>query len=365
MQAEGARQLAEAEARRQAAEEGRQRAEAEARRHREEEEQRLAQLEAIRSKAEAEARQRAEKEQRLSAGIEALRKVEAEQLKRIDKAKASLHAQEETAQEAEAEARRRAAEAKLSKAHFEPVSLATGDNRFAAPVVARSFDVTPANRAPAEAPVKAIDVVREQKGIEAVHEDPSIVSVIAERLKSGDSAERAAALPDLAQLGGDEAYGLIAKSFEDPSAEVRNAAARALYELHRDRAASFTRALREGSPERRRSIGAALAGSGIASDAINSLAGESREKTYEAFSILFLMAKAGEVQSLIQAIENHPNTSVRLAVIKLLAFSNQPEIIAAFRRLAVRGSLPAEVRSAVMEAIHEIGSQNRETPSAA
>jgi len=293
--------------------------------------------------------------------------VEAEQLKRIEKAKASLRAQEETAQEAEAEARRRAAEAKLSKAPFEPVSpdIATGDNRFAAPVVAKPFDVTPANQATAEVFVKAIDVVREQKGIEAVHEDPSIVSIMAERLKSADSTERAAALPDLAQLGGDDAYGLIAKSFEDPSAEVRNAAARALYELHRDRAASFTRALREGSPERRRSIGAALAGSGIASDAINSLAGESREKTYEAFSILFLMAKAGEVQSLIHAIENHPNTSVRLAVIKLLAFSNQPEIIAAFRRLAVRGSLPAEVRSAVMEAIHEIGSQDRETPSAA
>src|SRR4029077_11690291 len=138
-----------------------------------------------------------------------------------------------------------------------------------------------------------------------------------------------------------DAYSLIAKSFDDHAAEVRNAAARALYELHRDRAASFTRALREGSPERRRNIGAAIAGSGIASDAINSLAGESREKTYEAFSLIFLMAKAGEVQSLIYAIENHPNTSVRLAVFKLLAFSNQPEILSAFRRLAVRGSLPA------------------------
>jgi len=41
---------------------------------------------------------------------------------------------------------------------------------------------------------------------------------------------------------------------------------------------------------------------------------------------------------------------VRLAVVKLLALSGQPDILPAFRRMAVRGSLPAEVRSAVMEA---------------
>ncbi|MBC7910017.1 MAG: HEAT repeat domain-containing protein [Pyrinomonadaceae bacterium] len=68
------------------------------------------------------------------------------------------------------------------------------------------------------------------------------------------------------------------------------------------------------------------------------------------------MAKAGEVQPLIRAIEGHPNNEVRLAVVKLLALSGQKEILPAFRRLAVRGSLPTEVRSAVMEAIYQISS---------
>ncbi len=105
---------------------------------------------------------------------------------------------------------------------------------------------------------------------------------------------------------------------------------------------------------------------GLASDAIANLTGESREKTYDAFSLLFLMAKAGEVQPLMKAIEDYPNLEVRLAVVKLLALSGQPEIVPAFRRLAVRGSLPSEVRSAVMEAIYQISSQTRETtPSAA
>jgi HEAT repeat protein len=138
---------------------------------------------------------------------------------------------------------------------------------------------------------------------------------------------------------------------------VRDAAARALYNLNRDRAATFTRALREASTDRRRSIGASMSSSGLADEAISNLVDESREKTYDAFSFLFLMSKAGEVQPLVRAIKDHPSKDVRLAVVRLLALSGQPEVLPAFRRLAVRGSLPTEVRSAVMEAIFQISSQ--------
>jgi len=72
------------------------------------------------------------------------------------------------------------------------------------------------------------------------------------------------------------------------------------------------------------------------------------------------MAKAGEIRPLLQTIEKHPDVAVRLSVIRLLTFSNQPDIIPAFRSLAVRASLPTEVRSAVMEAIYEISNNARE-----
>ncbi|HUE80541.1 MAG TPA: HEAT repeat domain-containing protein, partial [Pyrinomonadaceae bacterium] len=209
---------------------------------------------------------------------------------------------------------------------------------------------------------KSLDLAGNERGIDPVDGENPVISALGERLKSDEVAERVAALEDLAREGGDQAFQLITRSFDDPVEEVRNATAQALYELKTDRADSFTMALREGSPERRRRIGVALAGSGIAAEAINNLVGESREKTYEAFSILFLMAKAGGVQPLLDAIQDHPHVEVRLAVIKLLAFSNQSEIVPSFRRLAVRGSLPPEVRSAVMEAIHEMNSQSQPTP---
>jgi HEAT repeat protein len=175
-----------------------------------------------------------------------------------------------------------------------------------------------------------------------------------------DARARAAAIARLAKHGDEESFQEISNAFDDSSAEVRAAAARALFDFQEDRAAAFTRALRDAPAERRSRIGAAIASSGLANEAIGCLTGESRDKTYDAFSLLFLMSKAGEIQPLMRAIEEHPNTEARLAVIKLLALSGQPDVLPAFRRMAVRGSLPPEVRSAVMEAIYQISSQSGE-----
>jgi HEAT repeat protein len=201
-----------------------------------------------------------------------------------------------------------------------------------------------------------------EKGVVPFDEHSIVPAAIQQRLASRDASVRASAITELSHVDTDEAFQQICSAFDDEAKEVRSAAARALYELRTDRAESFTRALREATSERRRSVGAAIASSGLASEAISQLTGESRDRTYEAFSLLFLMAKAGEVQPLVRAIEGHPNNEVRLAVVKLLALSGQKEILPAFRRLAVRGSLPTEVRSAVMEAIYQISS-NQPTPA--
>ncbi|HEX8721273.1 MAG TPA: HEAT repeat domain-containing protein [Pyrinomonadaceae bacterium] len=216
-------------------------------------------------------------------------------------------------------------------------------------------EIAPATVSEAPAPPAAQHAPVE-KGGALFNEHSTVPTSIQQRLASGDAGERAAAIIELSRVDTDEAFQQICAGFDDPSKDVRNAAARSLYELRPDRAESFTRALREASPERRREIGTAISASGLAVESISQLTGESREKTYEAFSLLFLMAKAGEVQPLVRAIESHPNNEVRLAVVKLLALSGQQEVLPSFRRLAVRGSLPSDVRSAVMEAIYQISS---------
>ncbi|MBV9928073.1 MAG: protein kinase [Acidobacteria bacterium] len=181
-------------------------------------------------------------------------------------------------------------------------------------------------------------------------------------LDDGESARVAAAVIELSHLDTDESFQQICAAFDDEAKEVRNAAARALYTVRPDVAESFTRALREAHPERRRRIGAAIFTSGLADEELNNLTNPTREVAYQAFSLLFLMAKAGELQPLLSAIQRHPSDEVRLAVVKLLALSGQKEVLPAFRRLAVRGSLPTEVRSAVMEAIYQISS-SQPTPA--
>lgn len=199
-----------------------------------------------------------------------------------------------------------------------------------------------------------MDLVQDDKANTLLAGDSAFSAELSNRLDNRSNGERAAALNDLAQTGGEEAFQLITRAFDDESPDVRNAAARALYDFNIDRVASFTRALCDASPDRRRRIGASLAGCGLASDAIANLTSESGEKTYDAFSTLFLMAKAGEVQPLLRAIENYPNAEIRHALINLLALAGQPDIVPALKRLAVRGSQPPEVKEALIEAIRRI-----------
>ena len=147
----------------------------------------------------------------------------------------------------------------------------------------------------------------------------------------------------------------IAQSLDDPSPEVRQKAVRDLYELDPDQAATLVNdALRDGSPEERRRIGAALADSGLLYEAIDDLMGENHESCYGAFSLLFLVAKAGVVDPLITVIEQHPSLDLSLAIIRLLASSGEQDVAPALERLAGNNSLTPELRNAAAEVLLQL-----------
>jgi len=384
--------LTETAARRQVAEERFGSAEPQAEEMAREEEKTIAQLEIVRGAAEMTPKQRSETIQRPDAEVEALRRSEVDQSQRIQEAETHLHQMRPDGLQAgvgeeigDEESYQRTAvrdlnddtqplsndfpigtctaESKQADASAEvEVPLASKDE-FASSVVEslETFEQTST-----EDSAKPLEPLQSKGNIHLTSHETSIVSSLAESIRTGEPAERADALQQLARLNDDDAFSLITSLFDDSSAEVRNTAARALYELRPNRTDTFTCALREASTERRRQITKALVGSGLAAEAIDNLASESQEKTYDAFSILCLMAKAGEFQSILHTIEMHPNTTVKLSVIKLLTFCNLPEIIPAFRNLAVRGSLPTEIRSALLASIYELKTKTREnSPSAA
>ena len=147
-------------------------------------------------------------------------------------------------------------------------------------------------------------------------------------------------------------FDQIAELLDDPSPSVREKAVRDLYEINPDQAATLVNdALRDGSSEERRRIGSALAGSGLLYEAIDDLMAENHENCYSAFSLLFLVAKAGVVEPLSSVIEKHPSLDLSLAVIRLLASSGEPEVASTLERLAANEALPPELRSAAAESI--------------
>ena len=339
---------AEAEAKRKVEEEAQKRTEADARRRAQEEAERLA-AEQAQWAAEQEARRRAEEEERRR--LEEVRRLQAEVEQR-------LRAEEATRSRAEEDARSRAEAEVRQRAELEA--------RIRAEVEAKLRAEEQERQALIEKPDREQYAPRPSEGIKrseflgGEESDFQPVSVPEAGPSSGtrpDARDRAAELQNLSTMDSENAFQQITEAFDDSAPEVRNAAAQALYEFQEDRAAAFTRALRDSPAERRARIGAAIATSGLANEAINNLTGESRDRTYDAFSLLFLMSKSGEINPLMRAIESHPSTEVRLAVVKLLALSGQPDVLPAFRRMAVRGTLPPEVRSAVMEAIYQVGSQ--------
>ena len=151
----------------------------------------------------------------------------------------------------------------------------------------------------------------------------------------------------------------IAQSLDDSSAEVRRKTVRDLYQLDPDQAATLVNeALRDGTAEERRRIGSALADSGLLYEAIDDLKAENHERCYGAFSLLFLVAKAGVVEPLISIIEKNSSLELSLALLRLLASSRDPEVVPAFHRLAANTAVAPEIRRVAAESLTQLNAQS-------
>jgi len=292
-----------------------QRIEAEAHARSIEEEQMLARLETTRRTVAVEAQARSEQEKRIKEEIEMFHRLEEEERPRLEAA---------ILQRSEVEARFRQLRERFE---VEQQALASAE-QFSASETGEmaAIGTTPATGF-VEQPAEVEPLVSAASETGAETRTDEIPAAIAAYLSSIDPYKRAAAVAELGRSGSGQAFNTIANSFDDSSPHVRNAAARALLKLEPARTVDlFNRALEEGTAERRQNIGAAIAASGVADEAIDNLVGESREETYTSLSILFVMAKTGEVQPLVKAIEEHENDEVRRAVVKLLNLSGQSEV---------------------------------------
>jgi hypothetical protein len=281
--------------------------------------------EEINTRATHEAETRAEIEQRIKEETEQLKRIESEHQQRID---------EEIARRLEAERR-----AVQEKNRYQ----AERDARIKAELrvdLSTLSDATLSDAIPRER-VEYAETETLTRGVESTTSDHFYSEILVDQpdgsvsrvyqvgdLSSADPRRRADAVTALSRLGANDAYDLIVDCFDDEESLVRNAAARAMMTLEPVHPAeSFTRALKDASEERQKRIGKAIAESGLATQALTDLCSQDREETYNGLCLLFTMARTGEVEPLVNAIESHEDAEVRLAAIRLLQMSGQ-EVLA-------------------------------------
>ncbi|HKQ99886.1 MAG TPA: HEAT repeat domain-containing protein, partial [Pyrinomonadaceae bacterium] len=139
-----------------------------------------------------------------------------------------------------------------------------------------------------------------------------------------EATVRAAAVGSLGEIEHESVFAPVLMAFADEAREVRAAAARSLSRMSLDRAEGYVRLIETAEPETLAKVAVACSKAGMVAQAVERLISEDRRLAYEAFSLLSLLAKANETEPLLDAITNHPEENVRLALIRLLGTTGQP-----------------------------------------
>ncbi|MEA2204099.1 MAG: hypothetical protein QOE77_875 [Blastocatellia bacterium] len=182
----------------------------------------------------------------------------------------------------------------------------------------------------------------------------SVEALASVAIKDPEAAVRAAAVSCLGSIDHESVFAPVLIAVADESREVRAAAARSLNGLSFDRADAYVRVLETASAEILRQVAQASVKAGMVAQGIDRLASKDRRQAYEAFSLVSLLAKAGETKPILDAIEHHKDNDVRICAARVLGLSGQLESAQELRQLAGRDDIPEPVRACILEVIYKI-----------
>src|SRR5207302_196315 len=96
---------------------------------------------------------------------------------------------------------------------------------------------------------------------------------------------------------------------------------------------------------------------GIVAQAIDRLGSEDRRQAHEAFSLYSVLAKAGELQPIVDLIKTHKDNHVRLAAVRALQVADPTQAAAASRELVGVPGLPEDVRTSILELLYKLDNE--------
>lgn len=181
----------------------------------------------------------------------------------------------------------------------------------------------------------------------------SVSALSAGALQDPDASVRAAAVTALGAIDHESVFAPVLISLADETREVRAAAARSLSSLHFDRAEAYGRVMNNADQKTLQDFARACVTTGIAAQAVDRLASEDRRHSQEAFALYSVLAKAGEVQPIIETIEKHREVAVKLAAVRVLSVAANAAAAPKLRELVAMEGMPEDVRTSLLELLYK------------
>jgi HEAT repeat protein len=190
------------------------------------------------------------------------------------------------------------------------------------------------------------------------HKAQRAVSALCESaLHDPDASVRSAAVTALGSIDHESVFAPVMIALADDTREVRAAAARTLSSLHFDRAAAYTRVMQSNDKNTLQEFAKACVKTGIVAQAGDRLGSEDRRQAHEAFCLFAVLAKAGEMQPIVDLIQSHKDNRVRLAAVHALQAADGSAAAAVARDLVSLEGLPEDVRTNILEMLYKLDNQ--------
>lgn len=201
-------------------------------------------------------------------------------------------------------------------------------NSFIQLTDARPYDLLPLSSD--EALLSAIEQVNEEyeedesvrelalRILAAFRHRNSVESLAQVALYDLSSSLRSKAVTILTEFDHESVFETILLACADPTREVRAAAARGLFRLSFDRAEAWKRLIATHDEFRMRQAARAAIESGILQKSLDRLVHDDMRVAYEAFTLTALLIKAGEMEPIFDALRDHRDERVRMALLHVL-----------------------------------------------
>jgi HEAT repeat protein len=182
----------------------------------------------------------------------------------------------------------------------------------------------------------------------------SVSALASAAMHDPEKAVRSAAVTSLGLIDHESVFAPVLIALADESREVQAAAARALTSLRFDRGDAYVRVIETSDPQTLQNVARACLKIGIISQAVDRLASEDRRQAYESFSLFSLLARANEVEPILDTIENHVDENVRLCAVRVLNVAARPEVAPRLREMVTNENMSENLRTALLEVLYKL-----------